>query len=96
MGNPIMKNIEFYEAQRHTSRWNQEKQKQQQKALKEFMSSKCDLFSSSDWHYYAATTGKSLEWLRDNASYSDPEGPMGTMLNNAIIDDDYDLAELFI
>ena len=91
-----MKNIGFFEAQQHAPEWNQEKQEQQRKALDEFLSSKCDLFSSSDWHYYAAATGKSLEWLRDNATYSDPEGPMGTMLNNAILDGDYDLGKFFI
>lgn len=64
--------------------------------LEEFLASKCDLFSSGDWQYYENETGKSISWLMQNASYSDPEGAYGTMLSNAIDFGDGDLAEYFI
>ena len=69
---------------------------EQAEKLQEFLESKCDMFSSADWFYYAEVTGKSLEWLKDNASYSDSLGMYGTMLNNAIIDNDFELAEFYI
>ena len=73
----------------------QDKRKQQE-AINEFLESTCDMFSGSDWFYYVEETGKSLEWLRANAKYSDPQEEQGTMLNNAIMDGDYELMEFYI
>jgi len=62
----------------------------------EFLESKCDLFDSNDFNYYATATGKGLDWVRENAKYSDENGMYGSCLENAIIDGDFELAEFFI
>lgn len=78
---------------------SQEVQKQattrQAEKLAEFLRSKCDLFSMEDWHFYERETGKSLQWLRENATYSDNQGESGQMLTNAMIDGDHELIETF-
>lgn len=74
---------------------SQDQQQQQSEKLEEFLESQCDLFSSHDWHYYAEVTGKGIAWLKENATFSDPKGPLGAMLENAVIDNDYDLVEMF-
>jgi hypothetical protein len=61
----------------------------------EFLRSKCDMFSSADFDYYAEVTGKGIEWVRENASYHSELGMYGTCLENALIDGDFDLAEMF-
>ena len=66
-----MENIEFHKAIEISEQIDIVNEKKQKEALKEFLSSKCDLFSSRDWHYYARITGKSVSWLRNNATYSD-------------------------
>ena len=48
-------------------------QKNQDKYLKEFLTSKCDLFSIKDFLYYSQKTGKSLKWLLENAKYLEVE-----------------------
>lgn len=63
--------------------------------LAEFLESKCDLFSMEDWNFYVKVTGKSLQWLRENASYSDEQAESGQMLTNAMIDGDHELIETF-
>lgn len=68
---------------------------EQSEMLEEFLSSQCDMFSSHDWYYYVEVTGKDLGYLKENATYGDPKGAIGTMLENAIIDNDYDLVEMF-
>ena len=76
---------------------NQQKKDTQEQAdkLEEFLSSQCDMFSSHDWSYYVEVTGKDLGYLKENATYSDSKGAIGSMLQNAIIDNDYDLIEMF-
>ena len=76
---------------------DQRKQETQEQAekLEEFLSSQCDLFSSHDWYYYVEVTGKDLAYLKEHATYSDSRGAIGTMLENAIFDQDYDLVEMF-
>lgn len=80
-----LKLIDF-EAQRAT--------REQEEYLEEFLRSKCDIFSSADFQFYADKTGKSLEWIKENANYSDPDGIYGTCLENAMLDGDYELAEM--
>jgi len=74
----------------------EKKKVENKKLLQEFLESKCDLFSYQDFLYYSEKTGKSIQWLWENAKYSDSEGCNGTLLENAIIDEDYELAEMFI
>ena len=79
----------------------QEHQKQaellnQEQKLNEFLTSSCDMFTYADWQYYEAETGKSIEWLKENATYRDEDGAYGTMLQNAIDFGDTDMAEFFI
>jgi len=68
----------------------------QAEKLAEFLDSKCDMFSFADWEYYVEETGKSLDWLKANASYYDSDGAYGAMLQNAIQFGDSEMAELFI
>ena len=76
---------------------DQQKKDTQEQAekLEEFLSSQCDMFSSHDWYYYVEVTGKDLIWLKEHATFSDPMGPLGSMLENAVIDKDYDLIDMF-
>jgi hypothetical protein len=73
-----------------------EKQHLENHYLKEFLGSKCDLFDSKDWHFYAEKTGKSIDWLQENASFYSDDGILGTCLKNAIADNDFEMAEMFI
>jgi len=68
----------------------------QQKKADEFLDSNCDLFSSDDFLYYAEATGKGIDWIMANAKYNDKLGVNGTCLDNAIIGNDYELANLLI
>ena len=74
---------------------SQDQQQEQAEKLEEFLSSQCDLFSSHDWYFYVEVTGKDLAYLKEHATFSDPKGPLGAMLENAVIDKDYDLIEMF-
>ena len=67
---------------------------EQAEKIEEFLTSKCDLFSSADFYYYAEVTGKGIDWVRENASYHSELGACGTCLENALIDGDFDLAEI--
>ena len=91
----IKTQIEWHEAIRISDQQAKRDQQQQVEALEEFLTSKCDLFNSMDWLYYVDETGKTIEWLKEHANYSDPAGNLGTMLENAIIENDTDLIELF-
>ncbi len=82
--------IQISKADRQKERINQAEK------LQEFLDSKCDMFSFADWEYYASETGKSLDWLKANASYNDDRGAFGTMLENAIEFGDTEMAELFM
>ena len=90
-----MTNIEFHKAIEISKQVDIKNLQKQKETLQEFLSSKCDLFTSQDWFYYAETTGKSIPWLRENAIYSDPAGEYGTLLTNAMLDNDYELIEEF-
>ena len=67
---------------------------EQREAITEFLESKCDSFSSADFQYYAEVTGKGIDWVRANAKYYDDNGILGTCLDNALIDGDFELAEM--
>jgi hypothetical protein len=92
-----MSEIHLHDAIFNQARYKEQDQaavRQSQEALEDFLTSNCDMFSSADWFYYAEETGKSIEWLRSNANYSDPDREC--MLENALIDGDYELMEFFI
>ena len=90
-----MSEIHFEQAVVISKQVDAKQLKKQEETLKEFLESKCDIFNSDDWDYYVQATGKSLDWLRENATYSDELGEYGTMLDNAIIDGDFELAAKF-
>jgi len=70
--------------------------KEQEEAVKDFLESNCDLFSGADFNYYAEATGKGIDWVRENAKYSDEQGAYGESLRNAMDFGDYELMEQFI
>ncbi len=70
--------------------------KEQIEAQQDFLESKCDMFTSADFQYYAESTGKGIEWIMANAKFDDSEGMYGNCLSNAIIDNDSNLAEFLI
>lgn len=70
--------------------------KKQQEKIDEFLDSKCDMFSSADFQYYAEVTGKGIDWIRENAKYYSDSGIYGNCLENALIDGDFELAEMLI
>ena len=88
--------IEWHQAVGISQQQDKDVTEKQQEYLTEFLESNCDVFSSRDWQFYAGETGKSIQWLRENATYSDDAGEYGTMLTNAFIDNDVDLMEFFI
>ena len=47
--------------------------KEQAKALNEFRTSFCDMFTISDWMYYAEKTEWSIQKLREYAKYQEEE-----------------------
>lgn len=61
--------------------------------LSEFIDSKCDLYSSADFFYYADETGKTAEELVRLATFS---GPIENAVEYAILNGDSDLVELLI
>ena len=91
-----MSNISFEHAINLSNEVTRQESENQKEKLTEFLESTCDLFSYADWQYYADETGKSINWLMQNASYYDDNEAHGTMLNNALIDNDTELMELFI
>lgn len=62
----------------------------------EFLTSFCDMFSGADFNYYAEVTGKGIAWVMQNAKYRSDVGIYGECLNNALIDQDIELAEILI
>lgn len=91
----MKQNIEWHQAQQVAQQVTKEQAQRQQEMLDEFLTSNCDSFSFADWQYYADETGKSIDWLREHATYSDSEGEYGTLLNNAMLDNDHELIEEF-
>ena len=91
----IKNQIEWHQAIEISQQQTKKDKQARAEALEEFLTSSCDLFSSLDWLYYVDETGKTIDWLREHANYSDPAGTLGAMLENAILDNDTDLIELF-
>ncbi len=67
---------------------------QQQRSMKmeEFLQSNCDLFSSNDFYYYSGETGEPVEKLIKIARF---ETNIASLMENAAIDNDWELIELF-
>jgi hypothetical protein len=61
--------------------------------MTEFLNSKCDLFSSQDFYYYAGETGQPIESIMKAAKFNTN---IDTLLKNASIDNDYELINLLI
>jgi hypothetical protein len=93
-------------AKQHSIEWNAAQQvavqvtqaelQEQARLTEEFLSSKCDSFSSADFYYYAEGTGKGIDWVKQNAQFSDYQGENDPILDTVLFDNDYDLAELFL
>jgi len=73
---------------------NQQFTEEQLEKQREFLESKCDLFDSADFQYYAEATGRGIDWVMANAKYADDEGIYGTVLTNAIADGDFEMGDL--
>lgn len=89
MDNLNAKKLEFIDCSKYPT-------KEQQEKIDEFLTSKCDMFSSADFHYYAEVTGKGIDWTMDNAKYHDNNGINGTCLENAMLDGDFELGDFLI
>ena len=59
--------------------------------MQEFLDSKCDMFSSLDFYYYAGETWAPVEELIKLAKF---DCPIETLLENAQIDNDNKLIDL--
>ena len=92
----MMKDLNLFEAVNLVQHEEIKQIKYQEEKLEEFLSSNCDMFTSDDWLFYTEATGKSLQWLKINATYLDTKGANGTMLDNAISDGDYELGSFYI
>ena len=90
-----MKGVKMNNALRYIKASELLTEKQQEK-IEEFLTSKCDMFSSADFQYYAEVTGKGIEWVRENAQYYSTSGIYGDCLENAILDGDFELAEMLL
>lgn len=65
-------------------------------ALNRFRNSYCDHMSMADLRWYAAETGKDVEWLFEHGRWADPARAQGTMAEHAYRTLDVDLMELIL
>ena len=85
--------IEWSQAQADSDAHFKRAKIQRANMTEEFLASKCDIFSSSDFYYYAEQTGKQIEWIMKNANF---ETELADILHYAELDDDNELIHLII